>query len=181
MTIWTINWVNYNYFATQFCKKMFFIYLMNTVYVCENYVNISYSHFERATLDFVNIDSAYFYSTNNMCHKLQISVNTQHWPPYLVLQVLYRSWIRLVRSWKTEALVSPMLLSPHPCAARHVPPCWRASTSTTTTPTPTMRTAPPLPGKFSTSHAHSLSTSTTPATGQVGYMHSHIQHHVYIQ
>lgn len=40
--------------------------------------------------------------------------------------------------------------------------------STTTTPTPTMRTAPLLPGKLSTSHAHLLSTSTTPATGQVG-------------
>lgn len=67
-----------------------------------------------------------------------------------------------------EAQLSPMPLCPHPCAARHGPPCWRASTSITTTPTPTMRTAPPLPGKLSTSHAHSPSISTTPATGQVG-------------
>lgn len=129
----------------------------------------------------VHIGSTYFHNTNSMCHKIHISMNAHHWSLYLVLQVLYRSWIKLVSSWKTEALVSPTPLSPHPCAARHVPPCWRASTSTTTTPTPTMRTAPPHPGKLNTSHAHSLSTSTTLATGQVGYMHSRIQTIVYLQ
>lgn len=67
-----------------------------------------------------------------------------------------------------EAQLLPTPLSPHPCAARHDPLCWRASTSTTTTRTPTMRTAPPLPGKLSTSLAHSPSISTTLATGQVG-------------
>ena len=93
---------------------------------------------------------------------------TQSWSSSLTLQVLYRWWIKPVNSWKMGALLLPMPLFPHPCAARHDPPCWRASTSTTTTPTPTMRTARRLPGKLSTSHAHSPSTSTTPATGQVG-------------
>lgn len=92
----------------------------------------------------------------------------QHWPVCLVCQVLSRLWTKPARSWKTEARLSPMPLSPRLCAARRGPPCWRASTSTTTTRIPTTRTAPPLPGRPSTSRAHLLCISTTPATGQVG-------------
>lgn len=82
-------------------------------------------------------------------------------------QVLCKSWTKQERSWNTVGPPSPMLLWPHPCAARLGRPCSQGSTCITTMSTRTMRTALLPRGRQCMSLGHLLCISITLATEQV--------------